>query len=102
MTILGLFLDGGVITALQDISLPKQMAGWISAAPCFLPNLSGGILLVRERKMDGSWRGQGYRQELFGQERVKCKRGSLGLFRLPNLLFHKALPSQTGHIASYQ
>lgn len=64
MTILGLFLDGGVITALQDITLPKQMGGWISAAPCFLPDLSGGILLVRERKMDGSWRGQGYRQEL--------------------------------------
>lgn len=50
MTILGLFLDGGVITTLQDITLPKQMGGWISAAPCFLPDLSGGILPVGRRR----------------------------------------------------
>lgn len=72
VTIFGLFLDGGVVTVLQDTGLPKQTAGWISAAPYFFTDLSGGILLVGER-LDGSWRGQGYRHQLC-LKRVKCER----------------------------
>lgn len=45
----------GGITVLRDLRLPKQTAGWISAAPCFLPDLSGGILLRGRR----SWMGAG-------------------------------------------
>lgn len=96
------FLRDYHLPVLPGTFLPTAQAdGWFSAAPCFLPDSSGGILLVREKKLYVGDHRDADMSNVWTRASEIFNRLS-GVIQLPQSGFHEALPSQTGHIASYQ